>query len=85
MNTKEFVNMQMAKPFKQRYIPDSLYIRNNTHRMTLLALSAGQVPNNAGFCFGNNFMYDNFTRYIGAMHSLYPNVVITEEECREYY
>ena len=85
MNTKEFVNNELAKPFKERRIPDSLYIRNNTHHMTLFELSAGRMPPNAGFCFSNHFMYEDFTRYIGAMHSLYPNVVITEEECREYY
>ena len=84
MNTKEFVAMQLAKPFKERRIPDSLYIRDNTFRETLLELTKGRAPESAGFCFGNSFMYENFTRYICAMHSLYPNVVITEEECREY-
>ena len=84
MNTKEFVAMQLAKPFKERRIPDSLYIRKNTFRITLLELSAGQAPQQAGFCFGNNFMYENFTRYIGALYMLYPNIVITEGECREY-
>lgn len=84
MNTKEFVNNELAKPFKERRIPDSLYIRNSTFRVTLSELRRGEEPTSGGFCFGNNFMYENFTRYIGAMHNLYPNVVITEEECREY-
>lgn len=84
MNTKEFVNNESAKPFKERRIPDSLYIRQNTFRATLHELRAGQAPEAAGFCFVNSFMYENFTRYIGAMQNLYPNVVITEEECREY-
>lgn len=84
MNTKEFVAMQMAKPFKKRRIPDSLYIRNNTFRLTLRALTEGEQPENAGFCFSNGFMYENYTRYIGALHSLYPNVIITEGVCRAY-
>ena len=84
MNTKEFVNNELAKPFKQRRIPDSLYIRHNTFRTTLAELRRGQAPEQAGFCFGNSFMYENFTRYIGALYMLYPNVVITEEACREY-
>ena len=84
MNTKEFVNNELAKPFKERRIPDSLYLRDHTFRATLHELRAGRAPDNAGFCFGNSFMYENFTRYLSAMHSLYPNAIITEEECREY-
>lgn len=84
MNTKEFVDNELAKPFKERRIPDSLYIRDNTFRATLHELRAGRASESAGFCFGNSFMYENFTRYLGAMHALYPNVIITEEECREY-
>ena len=84
MNTKEFVAMQLAKPFKERRIPDSLYIRNATFRETLLELTKGRAPESAGFCFSYNFMYEHFTRYLSSLHMLYPNVVITEEECREY-
>lgn len=84
MNTKEFVAMQLAKPFKERLIPDSLYIRNHIFPTTLLDLTAGQAPGSASFCFRNDFMYENFTRYLGSLYMLYPNVVITEEECSEY-
>lgn len=84
MNTKEFVAMQLAKPFKERLIPDSLYIRGYTFSTTLLDLTAGQAPESAGFCFGNDFMYEDFTRYLGSLYLLYTNVVITEKECRKY-
>ena len=84
MTTHEFIKMQLAKPFKERLIPDSLYIRNRTFRSTLHCLARGQQPENAGFCFQNNFMYEHFTRYLDSLCMLYPNVVITEEECREY-
>lgn len=84
MNTKEFVAMQLAKPFKNRRIPDAVYIRNNTFRSALFELTRGQQPENAGFCFDNRFMYEGYVRYIGAYHSLYPNILITEEECRAH-
>lgn len=84
MNTKEFVYMQLAKPFRERRIPDSLYIRNNTFRETLRDLTKGRASESAGFCFNHNFMYENFTRYLSSFHMLYPNIVITEERCREY-
>ena len=84
MTTHEFIKMQLAKPFEERRIPDSFYIRNVTFRETLLELTKGQAPESAGFCFSYNFMYEHFTRYLSSFHVLYPNVIITEEECRKY-
>lgn len=84
MTTHEFIKMQLAKPFKERRIPDSFYIRNVTFRETLLELTKGRASENAGFCFSYDFMYEHFTRYLSSFQMLYPNVVITEEECREY-
>ena len=84
MTTHEFIKMQLAKPFKERRIPDSLYIRNVTFRETLLELTKGRVAESAGACFNNKFMYEHFTRYLGSPHTLYPNIVITKEACREY-
>ena len=84
MTTHEFIKMQLAKPFKERRIPDSFYIRNVTFRETLLELTKGRAPESAGPCFNNKFMYEHFTRYLDSFHVLYPNVIITEEECREY-
>ena len=84
MNTKEFVAMQLAKPFKERRIPDCLYIRNVTFRETLLELTKGRASEITSYCFSYNFMYEHFTRYLSSFHMLYPNVVITEKECREY-
>ena len=82
MNTKEFVAMQLGKPFRERRIPDALYIRTRNFRAILSELTAGRKPENAGFCFDNGFMYENYERYIGAFSTLYPNVIITEEECQ---
>lgn len=84
MNTAEFVAMQLAKPFPKRRIPDSLYFRNSHFPTVLLDLTEGRQPEHASLCFDNNYMYEGYTRYIGAFHSLYPNVIITEEECLEY-
>lgn len=70
--------------FKERHIPDSLYIRNRTFRSTLHYLTEGRYPENAGFCFHNDFMYEHFTRYLDSFCMPYPNVVIIEKECREY-
>lgn len=84
MNTKEFVAMQLAKPFKERRIPDSFYIRNVIFHETLLALTTGRAAESAGSCFDNKFMYEHFTRYLSSFHILYPNVVITEKECLKY-
>ena len=84
MNTKEFVDMQLAKPFKERRIPDSFYIRSITFRTTLLELTKGRAPESAGYSFKYNFMYEDFTRYLSSFDMLYPNVIITEKECREY-
>ena len=85
MTTHEFIKMQLAKPFKKRRIPDSFYIRVITFRGTLLDLTKGQAPESAGFCFSYDFMYEHFTRYLSSPHVLYPNVIITEEECRKYF
>ncbi len=84
MTTHEFIKMQLAKPFKERRIPDSFYIRRVTFHKTLLELTEGREPENAGFCFSYHFMYEHFTRYLSSFHMLYPNIVITEEACREY-
>lgn len=84
MTTHEFVKMQLAKPFKERHIPDSLYIRIRTFRSTLHYLGEGRQPENAGLCFQNDFMYEHFTRFLDSFCMLYPNVVITKEECHEY-
>ena len=84
MTTHKFIKMQLAKPFKERRIPDSLYIRANTFRETLLELTKGRAPESAGSCFSYNFMYEHFTRYLSSFQMLYPNIVITEKECREY-
>ena len=84
MNTKEFVAMQLAKPFKERRIPDSLYIHSVTFRETLHELTKGRASESAGSCFSYNFMYEHFTRYLSSFHMLYPNIVITEEACRKY-
>lgn len=84
MNTKEFVDMQLAKPFKERRIPDSLFIRECTHPRTLVDLLEGGEPENGGFCFDNDFMYEGYVRYRDAPHRLYPNIVITKEECLEH-
>lgn len=84
MNTREFVEMQLAKPFKERRIPDSLFIRNSSFRTILFALTEGRQPEHAGLCFDKDFMYEGHTRYINALHRLYPNIVITKEECLEH-
>lgn len=84
MTTKEFVAMQLAKPFTERRIPDSSFIRNYTHPRTLVDLIQGEEPENGGFCFDNYFMYEHYNRYLGSFTYLYPNVVITEQECREH-
>lgn len=84
MNTKEFVTMQLAKPFKERRIPDALYIRKRNFHATLLMLTSGQPPETAGYCFDHDFMYENYTRFINDFDYLYPNVVITQEGYREY-
>lgn len=84
MNTKEFVAMQLAKPFTERRIPDARFIHDYTHPRTLVDLLQGEEPENGGFCFDNEFMYEDYNRYIGAFNRLYPNVVITEKECREH-
>lgn len=84
MTTHGFIKMQLAKPFTERRIPDSLYIRTNTFRETLLELTKGRAPESAGSCFSNDFMYEHFTRYLSSFQMLYLNVVITEEACREY-
>lgn len=84
MTTHEFIKMQLAKPFEERRIPDSLYIRNVTFHEKLFALTTGRTAESAGSCFNNKFMYEHFTRYLGSFHVLYPNIVITEEECLKY-
>ena len=85
MNTREFVAMQLGKPFVERRIPDALYIRTRNLTAILHYLTEGRQPENAGFCFDNGFMYENYERYIDAYNSLYPNVIITEEECQRAY
>lgn len=84
MNTKEFVTMQLAKPFTERRIPDSRFLNDYTHPRTLADLIEGEAPENGGFCFDNDFMYEDYVRYIGSFRYLYPNIVITEQECREH-
>ena len=84
MNTKEFVDLQLAKPFTERRIPDSSFIRNYTHPRTLVDLLEGEEPETAGYCFDNDFIYEPYTRYLDAFTYLYPNVIITEEECRAH-
>ena len=84
MNPKEFVAMQLARPFKNRRIPDAVYIRNSNFRLPLRALTEGRQPESAGYCFDNYFMYENYERYINAFDVLYPNVIITERECHAH-
>ena len=89
MNTKEFIAQQLAKPFEERCIPDSLYVRGYMASAILPALTQSEFPPTITSCFNNDFFYERQCRFIGASDDLYPNIIIPREEFfthnREYY